>query len=54
VHDEKNKALQAMRRLKPADLVRGRYSGYRKEQGVAQSPDAEPYCALRLCIDSWC
>jgi glucose-6-phosphate 1-dehydrogenase len=53
VHDEKNKVFQAMRRSKSADLVRGQYSGYRKEPGVAKNSDVETYCALRLFIDSW-
>jgi glucose-6-phosphate 1-dehydrogenase len=53
VHDEKNKVFQAMRRLKSADLVRGQYSGYRKEPGVARISDVETFCALRLFIDSW-
>jgi glucose-6-phosphate 1-dehydrogenase len=53
VHDEKNKVFQAMRPLKPADLVRGQYAGYRKEPGVARNSDVETFCALRLFIDSW-
>jgi len=53
VHDEKNKVFQAMRPLKPADLVRGQYTGYRKEPGVAKRSDVETFCALRLFIDSW-
>jgi len=53
VRDEKNKVFQAMRPLRPADLVRGQYSGYRIEPGVAKSSDVETYCALRLYIDSW-
>jgi len=53
VHDEKNKVFQAMRPLKPADLVRGQYAGYRKEPGVAKNSDVETFCALRLFIDSW-
>jgi glucose-6-phosphate 1-dehydrogenase len=42
-----------MRPLKPGDLVRGQYAGYRKEPGVAKDSDVETFCALRLCIDSW-
>ena len=53
VHDEKNKVFQAMRPLRPADLVRGQYAGYRKEPGVAKNSDVETFCALRLFIDSW-
>jgi len=53
VHSEKAKVFQAMRPLKPADLVRGQYAGYRKEPSVARNSDVETFCALRLFIDSW-
>jgi glucose-6-phosphate 1-dehydrogenase len=53
VQREKAKVLQAMRPLKPDDLVRGQYIGYRKEAEVAKSSDVETFCALRLFIDSW-
>jgi glucose-6-phosphate 1-dehydrogenase len=53
VHSEKSKVFQAMRPLKPDDLVRGQYAGYRKEPDVAKSSDVETFCALRLFIDSW-
>jgi glucose-6-phosphate 1-dehydrogenase len=53
VHSEKAKIFQAMRPLKPNDLVRGQYAGYRKEPGVAKNSDVETFCALRLFIDSW-
>jgi glucose-6-phosphate 1-dehydrogenase len=53
VHSEKSKVFQAMRPLKPDDLVRGQYAGYRKESGVAKRSDVETFCALRLFIDSW-
>jgi glucose-6-phosphate 1-dehydrogenase len=53
VHAEKAKVFQAMRPLHPDDVVRGQYTGYRKEPGVAQGSDVETFCALRLFIDSW-
>jgi glucose-6-phosphate 1-dehydrogenase len=53
VHGEAADVFQAMRPLKPADLVRGQYAGYRKEPGVAKQSDVETFCALRLLIDSW-
>lgn len=53
VHGETADVLRAMRPLKPADLVRGQYAGYRDEAGVAKDSDVETYCALRLFIDSW-
>ncbi|MCL4461256.1 MAG: glucose-6-phosphate dehydrogenase [Nitrospirae bacterium] len=53
VHAEKAKVFRAMRPLKPEDLVRGQYNGYRSEPGVAKDSDVETFCALRLFIDSW-
>ena len=53
VHGEKAKVFQAMRPLKPDDLVRGQYAGYRKEPDVAKNSNVETFCALRLFIDSW-
>jgi glucose-6-phosphate 1-dehydrogenase len=37
VQNEKAKVFQAMRPLKPDDLVRGQYVGYRKELNVAKN-----------------
>ncbi len=53
VHGETADVLQAMRPVKPGDLVRGQYAGYRNEKGVAKRSDVETFCALRLFIDSW-
>jgi glucose-6-phosphate 1-dehydrogenase len=53
VHGETADVFQAMRPLKPGDLVRGQYAGYRREPGVAKDSDVETFCALRLFIDSW-
>lgn len=53
VQIEKTKVFKAMRPLKPTDLVRGQYAGYRQERGVAKDSDVETYCAARLHIDSW-
>jgi len=53
VQSEKSKVFQAMRPLKPGDMVRGQYAGYRKEPGVATRSDVETFCALKLFIDSW-
>ena len=50
---EKAKVFKAMRPLKPDDMVRGQYVGYREEPDVAKRSDVETYCALRLFIDSW-
>ena len=53
VHGETADVLQGMRPLKPDDVVRGQYAGYRKEPGVAKNSEVETFCALRLFIDSW-
>ena len=53
VHGEKAKVFQAMRPLKPDDLVRGQYAGYREEANVAPDSDVDTFCAMRLYIDSW-
>jgi glucose-6-phosphate 1-dehydrogenase len=53
VHSEKASVFLATRPLKPDDLVRGQYAGYRKEPEVAKNSDVETFCALRLFIDSW-
>jgi len=53
VHGKTADVFRAMRPLKPDDLVRGQYEGYREETGVAKDSDVETFCALRLHIDSW-
>jgi glucose-6-phosphate 1-dehydrogenase len=53
VHNEKAKVFKAMRPLRPDDVVRGQYAGYRLEPDVAKRSDVETFCALRLFIDSW-
>ncbi len=51
--DEKAKVFKGIRTLAPSDVVRGQYTGYRAEEGVAPDSDVETYAALRLHIDSW-
>lgn len=53
VHAERAKVFQAMRPLRPEDVVRGQYTGYRNEPGVAPDSNVETFCALKLYIDSW-
>ena len=53
VQTEKATVFKAIRPLKPVDVVRGQYAGYRQEDAVARNSDVETYCALRLFIDSW-
>jgi glucose-6-phosphate 1-dehydrogenase len=67
VRDEKVKVLNAIRRLRKADIaehaIRGQYGpgtvegnpvpGYRQEKGVAAASNTPTYAALRLWIDNW-
>ena len=57
VRDEKVKAVRAIRPITKADVprmtVRGQYSGYRTEAGVADGSITETYAALKLHVDNW-
>jgi glucose-6-phosphate 1-dehydrogenase len=53
VRDEKAQAFRSMRPLEPADVVRGQFTGYRDEAGVAKDSQVETFAAIRLHIDSW-
>lgn len=47
------KIFKAIEALTPGDVVRGQYTGYRNESGVAAESDTETFAALRLEVDSW-
>lgn len=53
LRDEKVKVLKAIPALRPADIVRGQFRGYREERGVAADSQVETFAAVRLGIDSW-
>ena len=53
LRDEKMKVLRAIQHPERRDIVRGQYAGYRSEDGVNASSDAETYAALRFEINSW-
>lgn len=53
LRDEKVKVLKAIRPLSPKDVVRGQFTGYRQEEGVAKESHVETFAALRLQIESW-
>jgi glucose-6-phosphate 1-dehydrogenase len=53
IRDEKVKVLRAMRTLEPRDMVRGQFSGYLAEPGVAADSTTETFAALRLWVDNW-
>ncbi len=53
VRDEKAKVLRAIPPLRPENVVRGQFRGYKKEKGVAADSTVETFVALRLEIKSW-
>jgi glucose-6-phosphate 1-dehydrogenase len=46
------RVFEAMRPLKPADVVRGQYAGYQDTDGVARDSDTETFVALRAFVDN--
>ena len=52
VRDEQLKVFKQIRPLRPEDVVRGQFRGYREEKGVARDSDVETFAAARLSIDS--
>ena len=53
LRDEKVKVLKAIPPPGPANVIRGQFRGYRKEQGVSPTSTVETYAALRIEIRSW-
>ncbi|URI08329.1 glucose-6-phosphate dehydrogenase [Aquincola tertiaricarbonis] len=53
ISEEKNKVFRSMLPIQPHDVVRGQYSGYRKEEGVDPESDTETFIALKCHIDNW-
>jgi glucose-6-phosphate 1-dehydrogenase len=53
ISEEKNKVFRSMEPIRPADVVRGQYSGYRAEEGVDPDSDTETFIALKCHIDNW-
>jgi len=53
LRDEKAKVLKGIRPLRPRDVVRGQFRGYRDEPGVKADSQTETFVALRLEINSW-
>ena len=47
LRDGKERVFAAMETLKPDDLVRGQFEGYRDEDGVAPDSDVETFAAVR-------
>jgi glucose-6-phosphate 1-dehydrogenase len=53
IADAKVTLLKSIRPLRPEDIVRGQYRGYRSEDGVAENSTVETYVAARLAIQNW-
>ena len=53
MRDEKAKVLKSIPPIESKHLVRGQFTGYRKEPGVAADSQTETFAALQLEIDSW-
>ena len=53
IRDEKVKVLKAIEPIRPEDVVRGQFRGYRDEPGVAKGSTTETFAAMRLSVHSW-
>ena len=53
ISEEKNKVFRSMLPIRPGDVVRGQYSGYRSEDGVSGESETETFIALKCTIDNW-
>jgi len=53
LRDEQVKIFRSIPPIRPSDVVRGQFAGYRKEPGVAPDSRMETFAAMRLEVDSW-
>jgi glucose-6-phosphate 1-dehydrogenase len=53
ISEEKNKVFRSLMPIRPTDVVRGQYAGYRAEEGVDPQSDTETFIALKCSIDNW-
>jgi glucose-6-phosphate 1-dehydrogenase len=53
IRDEQVKVFRMIPPIKPSQLVRGQFRGYRNEPGVAPNSEVETYAAVRFEVDSW-
>lgn len=53
LRDELVKVFRVIPPLRPENVVRGQFKGYRQEDGVAAESKVETFAAVRLEIDSW-
>ena len=52
IREEQVKLFRTIRPLRPDEVVRGQFRGYRDEKGVARDSNVETFVAARLHIDS--
>ncbi len=50
---EKNKVFSSMSPIDPHNVVRGQYTGYRQESGVAEESETDTFVALKCEVDNW-
>ena len=53
IRDEQVKVFRAIPPIRPENVVRGQFEGYRAEPGVSAGSSVETYAAVRLEVDSW-
>jgi len=53
IRDEQTKVLRAMPPLRPDSVIRGQFSGYTRERGVAEQSTVETFVALRAHVHTW-
>jgi glucose-6-phosphate 1-dehydrogenase len=53
LRDEQVKIFRCIPPINPSQLVRGQFTGYRKEPGVAPDSKVETFAAMRIEVDSW-
>lgn len=53
LRDEQVKVFRTIPPMKPENIVRGQFAGYRKESGVAPDSKVETFAAVRLEVDTW-
>jgi len=53
IRNEKIKVLRSIPEIKADDVVRGQFTGYHEEKGVAPDSKVETFAAVRLFVDNW-
>jgi glucose-6-phosphate 1-dehydrogenase len=50
---EREKVFDSMPPLRPENVVRGQYAGYREEEGIDPASDTETFVAVKAFVDNW-